>query len=175
MRVSYGSQEVQVSADEFVSNLLHAISIAPDVAALQWPMRKACRAGLDKRVAELTISAVAAQCRNPQVWSGHAPRLVRRGLSLDQIRGLRDGDLTSLDEADRALVTLAQAIETCTVTDERWDAVAKSLSPDALAHVVLLASYYAMLCRIQFAYDVPLDEGLVGMAYPDAENTLPMA
>jgi hypothetical protein len=90
----------------------------------------------------------------------------------DQIRGLRDGDLTSLDEADRALVTLAQAVETCTVTDERWDAASLFLSPHALAHVVLLASYYAMLCRIQFAYDVPLDEGLVGMAYPDAENTL---
>jgi alkylhydroperoxidase family enzyme len=171
--VSYGSQEVQVGAGEFVSNLLRAISVAPDVAALQWPMRKACREGLDKRVAELAISAVAAQCRNPQVWSGHAPRLVRRGLSLDQIRGLRDGDLTSLDEADRALVTLAQAIETCTVTDERWAAASRFLSQDALAHIVLLVSYYAMLCRIQFAYDVPLDEGLVGMAYPDTDNTLP--
>ena len=68
MRVSYGSQEVQVSAGEFVSNLLRAISIAPDVAALQWPMRKACRAGLDKRVAELTISAVAVKGTADRVY-----------------------------------------------------------------------------------------------------------
>jgi hypothetical protein len=173
MRVSYGSQEVPVGEAEFVPNLLRAIATDPQVAALHWPLRKACGAGLEGHVAELIISAVAAQCRNGMVWSSHAPRLVEMGHSLEQIRGLREGDLALWDEADQALVMLAQAVETCTVTDQQWDTLAKFLPSDVLAHVVLLASYYAMMCRIQSAYDVPADEGLVGMVYPDTGHVLP--
>jgi hypothetical protein len=124
-------------------------------------------------VAELTISAVAAQCRNGMVWSSHAPRLVEMGHSLEQIRGLREGDLALWDEADQALVALAQAIETCSVTDQQWDTLARFLPSGAIVHVVLLASYYAMMCRIQSAYDVPFDEGLVGIVYPDSGHVLP--
>jgi hypothetical protein len=173
MRVSYGSQEVRVGDAEFVPNLLRAIATDPQVAALHWPMRKACGAGLEGHQAELIISAVAAQCRNGMVWSSHAPRLVEMGYSLEQIRGLREGNLALWDEADQALVTLAQAIETCTVTDQQWATLAKFLRSDVLAHVVLLASYYAMMCRIQSAYDVPPDDGLVGMVYPDTGHVLP--
>jgi hypothetical protein len=173
MRVSYGSHQVPVGDAEFVPNLLRAIATDPQVAALHWPMRKACGAGLEQHVAELTISAVAAQCRNGMVWSSHAPRLVEMGHSLEQIRGLREGDLALWDEADQALVTLAQAVEACTVTDQQWDMLAGFLPSDALAHVVLLASYYAMMCRIQSAYDVPFDEGLVGMVYPDTGHVIP--
>jgi hypothetical protein len=173
MRISYGREEVPVGDAEFVPNLLRSIATDPEAAALHWPMRKACGTGLEGHMAELIISAVAAQRRNGMVWSSHAPRLVEGGCSLEQVRGLREGDLTLWSEADQALVGLAQAVETCTVTDQRWDTAARFLSSASLAHVVLLASYYAMMCRIQSAYDVPYDEGLVGMVYPDTGHVLP--
>jgi len=173
MRVSYGTYGADMGADESVPNLLRAMALSPAFAALQWPLRKASAAGLDDRTAEFVISAVAGQCRAGYVWGHHAPRLAELGISAQLIRGVRDGDLDGLDEPDQVLVRLARAVESLTVTDELWAEACIFFAPETVAQVVFLASHYAMMCRIQSAFDVPLDPGAVGLQYPDPAHDAP--
>jgi hypothetical protein len=175
MRVSYGKYEADLGAGESVPNLLRAIALSPEFAALQWPLRKASAAGLDDRTSELVISAVAGQCRAGYVWGHHAPRLADMGISAQLIRGVRDGDLDSLEASDQALVRLARAVESLTVTDELWADACGFFAPETVTQVVFLASHYAMMCRIQSAFDVPLDPGSVDLQFPDISRDAPAA
>lgn len=173
MRVSYGTYEADLGARESVPNLLRAIALSPEFAALQWPLRKASAAGLDDRTAELVISAVAGQCRAGYVWGHHATRLAEFGISAPLIRGVRDGDLDGLDAPDQILVRLARAVESLTVTDELWAEACTFFASQTVAQVVFLASHYAMMCRIQSAFDVPLDPGSFGLQFPDPAYDAP--
>ena len=173
MRVSYGTYETDLAAGDSVPNLLRAIALFPELAALQWPLRKASAAGLDDRTSEFVISAVAGQCRAGYVWGHHAPRLAELGIPAQLIRGVRDGDLDALDAPDQVLVRLARAVESLTVTDELWVEACKFFASETIAQVVFLASHYAMMCRIQSAFDVPLDPGAVGLQFPDPAHDAP--
>jgi hypothetical protein len=164
MRVGYGSVPEGVTPP--VPNLLMAIAASPDVAALQWPLRRASAGDLGERLTELVISAVAAACASGYVWGHHAPRLESFGYTTADIEGLRDGDLSAFDPADRAVIMLAQSVEARAVTDETWVEVANRQGRDTARQVTLLAGYYSMMCRIQVAFDVPLDEGAQGLDYP---------
>ena len=88
------------------------------------------------------------------------------GYTSEQIRGLRDGNLTLLDDDDRQVIEYVNAVMARSVTDGQFAAMRERFGDERLVKVTLLAGVYTMIGMAQSAMNVPQDEGFGGFECP---------
>jgi alkylhydroperoxidase family enzyme len=147
-------------------NLQRAIAHAPQVAQNQAALLWSILDGLDPRLAELIILQQGLLNENAYCWGHHVPVAEDLGYTSEQIRALRDRDLTLLDDEDRRVIEYVNAVMARAVTDEQFAALREQLGDERLVKVTLLAGVYTMIGLAQSAMNVPQDEGFGGFECP---------
>jgi alkylhydroperoxidase family enzyme len=147
-------------------NLQRAIAHAPDVARNHATLLWSILDGLDPRLAELVILQQGLLTENAYCWGHHVPVAQDLGYTNEQLRALRDRDLTLLDEDDRRVVEYVNAVIAGLVTDGQFAAVRQQLGDEHIVKVTLLIGIYTMIAMAQQAMNVPQDEGFGGFECP---------
>jgi 4-carboxymuconolactone decarboxylase len=147
-------------------NLQRAIAHAPEVAQNQAALLWSILDGLDPRLAELVILQQGLLNENAYCWGHHVPVAEGLGYTQEQIRALRDRDLSLLDEDERRVIEYVNAVMARTVTDELFAAMRRQLGDARLVKVTLLVGLYTMINMAQSAMNVPQDEGFGGFECP---------
>jgi alkylhydroperoxidase family enzyme len=147
-------------------NLQRAIAHAPEVAQNQAALLWSTLDGLDPRLAELIILQQVLLNENAYCWGHHVPVAEDLGYTPEQIRALRDRDLTTLDVDDRRVIEYVNAVMARSVTDEMFAAMREQLGDERLVKVTLLVGVYTMITLAQSAMNVPQDEGFGGFECP---------
>jgi alkylhydroperoxidase family enzyme len=161
------AEEVEMRAREGTTapNLQLAIAHAPEVARNQLTLLRSLTAGLDQKLVELVILQHAIVTENAYCWGHHVPVAVAAGYADDQLRALRDGDDSLLDERDRQIAAYVRDVLARTVTDEQFAAM-RRLGDEDLVKVTMLVGQYSMVGLAQAAMDVQQDEGFGGFECP---------
>jgi alkylhydroperoxidase family enzyme len=147
-------------------NLQRAIAHAPQVAQNQASLLWSILDGLDPRLAELVILQQGLLNENAYCWGHHVPVAEDLGYTKEQIRAIRDHDLSLLDDDDRRVIEYVNAVMARTVTDELFAAMRQQLGDERLVKVTLLVGLYTMINMAQAAMNVPQDEGFGGFECP---------
>lgn len=121
---------------------------------------------LEPRLRELAILRVGALLGCDYEFGQHVLIARRIGIGDDDIRAVRDGELTLLAADEQALLRYVDAVEGRTVDDAAWAAVAESLSAEQLVELTVLVGYYGAVCRFLLATGVELDAGVRGLEHP---------
>jgi alkylhydroperoxidase family enzyme len=155
-------REGRRSAPNLQLAIAHAPEVAQNQAALLWSILD----GLDPRLAELVILQQGLLNENAYCWGHHVPVAEDLGYTSEQIRALRDGNLTMLDDDDRQVIEYVNAVMARSVTDEQFAAMRERFGDQRLVKVTLLAGVYTMIGMAQSAMNVPQDEGFGGFECP---------
>jgi len=147
-------------------NLQRAIAHAPQVAQNQAALLWSILDGLDPRLAELVILQQGLLNENGYCWGHHVPVAEDLGYTPEQIRALRDRDLSLLDDDERRVIEYVNAVMARTVNDELFAAMRRQLGDERLVKVTLLVGLYTMINMAQSAMNVPQDEGFGGFECP---------
>ncbi len=118
-------------------NLQRAIAHAPQVAQNQSALLWSILDGLEPRLAELVILQQGLLNENAYCWGHHVPVAEDLGYTSEQIRALRDRDLTSLADDERRVVEYVNAVMARSVTDEQFLALREQLGEERLVKVTL--------------------------------------
>ncbi|MCU1374674.1 MAG: hypothetical protein JWO68_1960 [Actinomycetia bacterium] len=163
-----GAEEVELRAREgtIAPNLQLAIAHAPDVARNQMVLLRSITAGFDQRLIELVILQQAIIAGNAYCWGHHVPVAIGAGYTEEQLRGLRDGDDSLLDEGDRQIAAYVRALLARSVSEEQFAGLRRLLGEEDLVKVTMLVGHYTMVGLAQAAMDVPQDEGFGGFECP---------
>ena len=121
---------------------------------------------LDARMRELVVLRTVARLRATYEWGNHVVGARLAGVTDDEIRRLRDGDLDAFADAERSALRFAEAVEDRTVDNAVWANAAVHFSDVELLDMTMLVGFYGMASRFVLAVDVDLDEGLPGLDYP---------
>lgn len=124
------------------------------------------RGALTPRTREAVILRIAALLGSDYEWGHHVVAARAVGLNDDAIKGLREGGLEGLDEAETAGVRYGEAVEQRRVDNAIWSSARKQFDDQQLVELTLLAGFYGLACRFVLATDVALDEGIVGLSEP---------
>ena len=116
------------------------------------------------RTRELAILRIASALKSDVEWGQHFRIAQMVGVSVEEARAIRDGDLTMFSEADRAAIVFAEAVEQCRVSEDVWTAAANHYSPVQLLDLAMVAGFYGYASRITLALGVKIDEGLSKIA-----------
>jgi len=150
------------------ANVFRALANSPQATAGMGNLggRLLTRGSLDPRLRELAILRVGALLRCDYEFGQHV--LIARGLGVtdDEIRAVRDGDLGAFAPAESAVLRFADAVEQCYVDDAAHASVAGLLSAEQLVELTVLVGYYGAVSRFLLAMDVELDEGVQGLEHP---------
>jgi len=114
---------------------------------------------LPVRVRELAILRVTALAGSDFEFSHHFMGCQSVGVTADEARAMRDGDLAGLSDGERAAVALAEAVDGNCVTDAVWQAAAAHLSEVQLLDLAMAASFYGYASRLCNALAIPADPG----------------
>jgi alkylhydroperoxidase family enzyme len=115
---------------------------------------------------EAAILRVGAVVGSEYEWGQHVPRARRAGLTDEQIRAVRAGDLATLPPVVAVAARYAEAVERRTVDDEVWVAVAEHFTSAQVVELTTLAGFYGLVSRLLLALDVPLDDDIAGFDTP---------
>jgi AhpD family alkylhydroperoxidase len=147
-------------------NLQLVIATAPDVARNQMVLLRSITAGLPARLVELVILQQAVVTDNDYCWGHHVPVALSAGYTEEQLRALRAGDLSALDDDDRSVAAYVRAVVERAVTDEQISAVRSRLGDEDTVKITMLVGCYVMTGLAQAAMEVPQDEGFGGFECP---------
>jgi 4-carboxymuconolactone decarboxylase len=121
---------------------------------------------LEDRVRELVVLRIAAELGAAFEWASHVPGARRAGITDDEIRAMRVGDVSGLSPREAAAVRFAEAVERRTVDDRSWAAAAEHLRDDELLDLTLLVGFYGLASRLVLAMDITPDDGMGGLDQP---------
>lgn len=116
------------------------------------------------RTRELAILAIASMLQADVEWAQHFKIAQMVGVSVDEARAIRDGDLSRFLSAERAAIDFAVAVEQHRVGANEWAAAAAHYSPVQLLDLVMVAGFYGYASRVTLALGVEVDAGLRGIA-----------
>jgi alkylhydroperoxidase family enzyme len=150
------------------NNLVRAFYANPamfkDFGRLAMKVHSASR--ITTRVRELAILRIAAKLGAAYEWANHVPGAQAAGISDDELRALRSGDLSIFTGADLAAVRYADAVDDHAVDEAAWTAVSAHFTTDEIFDLTMAIGFYGFGSRMVLALDVPIDEGLRGFEHP---------
>jgi 4-carboxymuconolactone decarboxylase len=122
---------------------------------------------LPTRTAELVILRIAAMLKCDYAWSRHVPTAMKAGVTIDEVRAVRAGDIARLSDEEQGAIRYAEAVERNMVDDAVWNLAAQHYpAPAQMVELTVLAAFYGMLTRVFIAIDADLDEGYDGLEVP---------
>jgi 4-carboxymuconolactone decarboxylase len=150
------------------NNLVRALYQNPDLFKSfgSLAMRVHSASHLTTRIRELAILRTAALLGADFEWGSHVPGALSAGITVDELRALRAGDMSVFDGQDAMAVRFAEAVDTRQVDDSLWEEVSAAFSPVELLDLTFAVGFYGFASRIVLALDIPLDEGLQGLDHP---------
>jgi 4-carboxymuconolactone decarboxylase len=150
------------------ANVFRALANAPEMVAGMGSLggRLLTRGTLAPRLRELVILRVGALLRCSYEFGQHA--LIARGLGVtdEEIRAVREGDLTNFSVEERAVLRFADAVEEFRVDDALYASISRLLNAEQIVELTVLVGYYGAVSRFLLALDVELDEGVQGLEHP---------
>ena len=115
-------------------------------------------AELSPRRRELTILLVARLTDCEYEWFQHEPVARMCGITDEEIAALRDLDLSSFDEGEKAMLALAKTtLERGRPSDEELAAAREALTDREVIELQLVVAIYAGLAAIMIGLDLELD------------------
>lgn len=119
--------------------------------------------GLPSRERELVILRVGWRSDSIYEWGQHVIIGKREGVTDAEVARLRTPGLEGWDDADAALVAMADELcQTNTVSAATWDALASRFSEEQLIELLVLGGYYRMIAGILNATGVEREPGVPG-------------
>ena len=144
---------------ELFMALLHNAALADRVQSLGALLRY--ETGLEPRLSELAILAVARHWSCQYEWHWHAPEAARAGLPdavIEAIAQRRPPPLTAPDES--AVYDFSCELQANrAVSDETYDQALDLLGPAGVVELTALNGYYAMIAMTLNEHRVPLPDG----------------
>jgi AhpD family alkylhydroperoxidase len=119
---------------------------------------------LPARTRELVVLRVAARAGCGYEWASHVDIALDAGVTVEEIRGLRDDpDLTRWTDLDRLVLRSVDALfDTSSLSDGTWTALARHLDETQLLELPLLVGHFVavayFLNAIRVENDGPADE-----------------
>jgi alkylhydroperoxidase family enzyme len=150
------------------NNLVRALYHNPDLYKDfgRLAMRVHSASHLTRRVRELTVLRVTSRLGADYEWGNHVAVAKDAEITDEEIRAVRDGELSRFDGQDLMAIRLADAIETTSVDDAMWNEARELFSEVELLDLVVVAAFYGLASRCVLAWSVPLDEGVRGLDHP---------
>jgi 4-carboxymuconolactone decarboxylase len=112
---------------------------------------------LPARTRELVVLQVTGMLGADYELQQHEAAARHTGVTDAEIAGLRSGDLSGLDPAERAAVEFARAVEDRAVDDAAWTAARRHYPEVALSDIAMLAAFYGLASRYVLAMAVDLE------------------
>jgi alkylhydroperoxidase family enzyme len=141
------------------NNLVRATYANPDMfrgfASLSGRVHSASH--LSDRIRELVVLRITGMLGAECEWRPHARLAAKQGITERDLEALRTGSYGHLDDAERAAVDFAGAVERSEVDDAAWAAARAFYSDMELLDMVLLAGFYGLAARLALALDVEPD------------------
>lgn len=129
-------------------------------------MRVHTASHLSARLRELAILRLVSTLGAAYEWASHVPGARQAGITDDEIRAVRAGDLTGFTAHDEMALRFAAAVEARSVDDTLWAEARELFSEVELVDLTLVSAFYGLASRCVLAFDVPLDDGLHGFELP---------
>jgi alkylhydroperoxidase family enzyme len=120
------------------------------------------RSGLSPAEVEVVILAVAHELDSPFIWHHHIESALDRGLTVENVIALADGDIADLPEEYAVLAEYAAATVEDEVTDELHTQLATHYENRTVVGAAMLAAYYLFIHRCASALGVGLREAFYG-------------
>lgn len=121
---------------------------------------------LPSRIRELVVLRIAAKLAAPYEWGNHVVAARRAGVTDDEIRALRSGEVSGFTAGEAAAIRFAEAVEDRDVDEASWSSAREHYSEVELLDVTMLAAFYGLASRVVLALDIGLDAGLSGLDVP---------
>jgi alkylhydroperoxidase family enzyme len=116
------------------------------------------------RIRELAILRIASLLQADVEWGQHFKIAQMVGVSIDEARAIRDGELSGFVPAERAAIDFATAVEQRSVDETAWAAAAKYYTQVQLLDLAMVAGFYGYASRVTLALGVEVDAGLSRIA-----------
>ncbi len=119
---------------------------------------------LPPREREILILRIGWLCRAEYEWAQHVLIGKRAGLSDEEIRRIQQGpDADGWSEHDRLLLVATDELRhDAQVSDETWQALAKTYDQRQMMDLVFTVGQYNLVSMALNSFGVQLDEGLEG-------------
>lgn len=138
--------------------LLHAPTVGGRVSALGEAVR--FETAFTDREREIAILAVAAARDAAYEQYAHEALGRARGLTDDELAGIRRGDVVLDDERERLVHDVAATLAAGRALDDvAYEAAAVSLGDTTLVELVVLVGYYGLLATVLDAFAIGVPEG----------------
>jgi alkylhydroperoxidase family enzyme len=155
---------------------LLAVSILPDANIFTTLVRapglfrkwlpfggKLLRGKLSGRDRELLILRTAWNCQAQYEWGQHVIIGGNEGITPVEIERIASRDLEGWSEPDAVLMRAADELhDDCCISDETWDALARSYDTEQLIEIPMLVGQYHLVAMTLNSLGVALDEGIEG-------------
>lgn len=143
------------------NNLYRVLSHNPEMAVRFFEYATAFHhcSELAPRVKELCILRVTSNLRSEFEFSHHFRASQSCGVTADEARAARDGDVSGFSQAEQAALALTDAIDRREVTDALWQKARGYFSERELIDLLTAVTFYGYASRLTVALDVPVDEG----------------
>ncbi len=119
---------------------------------------------LPHRVKEFAILRVSALAESDFEFGHHFAGCQTVGATAEEARAVRDGRFDHFEEAERAAIELAEAVDANRVTDSLWQAAASYFSEAQLLDLVMTASFYGYASRLCNGLGIPGEPGFPTIA-----------
>jgi len=123
------------------------------------------------RQREILLLRVTARCRCEYEWGMRVHYFADKAeLNVKQVRATVHGDAGSACwlNGDAVLIRLADELhDTCSISDELWNALRAAFGDDAILELVVMAGYYRTVGYLALGLRLPL-EPKVGRSFPAA-------
>jgi 4-carboxymuconolactone decarboxylase len=118
-------------------------------------------AGLNEKVREVSILAMARECNSAFEWAAHEPEATHVGVSTAVINSIKFREPTASIEAPFGIVVqlIREAFTGRSVSAETYDAAVSLLGVPRLVDLITLAGTYASTAALLKVFDMQLDAG----------------
>lgn len=150
--------------NNLVRALWHNPDMFKDFGRLSMRVHTASR--LDNRLREIAVLRVIARLRADFEWGNHVPAARGAGVTDEEIRAIRDGDLDGFEGRDLIAIRFAAAVDSVEVDDALWEEGLAQFSEAELLDLTLLVAFYGFASRCVRALGIGLDPGTHGFDHP---------
>jgi 4-carboxymuconolactone decarboxylase len=118
-------------------------------------------AGLDEKVREVSILAMARECNSAFEWAAHEPEALHVGVPASVIKSIKFREPTVSMEVPFGTVVqlIREAFTERAVSPVTYDAAVSLLGVPRLVDLITIAGTYASTAALLTVFDMQLDEG----------------
>lgn len=164
VRIGAGAQPVGADA---VPEYMRVMMKHPEVFARQMEMGTALYNGrIPPRERELAILRVGWLTQSPYEWGEHVNIAQRVGLSLEEVRRVRDGSSASGWGAHDAAVLrgVEELLADYALSDSTWEVLAHSWDEAQLIEFPMMIGQYIATAFVQNSLRIPLSPNITGLS-----------